>query len=219
MAAKSGRALLSRSLYLACRNAVDPRHCEDGEMVRVYRAGVCRAVTEETRGEGKGVYHYKQLSLDELRRAVALAESGQKIEMPGAPLEESKPPTAQQLARFRFSVMACAVRYADLGRTVHTEQVGESTVEYSGERLRAFMVTAFNASKLPKSLYAILRSRWVNPTANRFLVEGGFRGPESADSWKFFDHQLTAVECSYLITRFREVQQNSEPAPVALSQN
>lgn len=217
MAAKSGRAVLNRMLFMTCRSAIDARHQGDGEMVRVYRAGICLMVTAETRGEDHAVSNYKQLELDELRKAVSLAESKPEINTEAVTdlaLAQPGMATPVQLARFRYSAMACAVRYANLDGLTHVE----GDVEYAGERLRAFIVLRFNTNTLPKNLYGALRIRWVNPTANEYLQQGGYRG-KAEDLWKFFDHQLRLDECSYLITRFREVQQNSEPVPVAMSAN
>lgn len=203
----TGRKVLNRVLYNACRSAVDPQHRANSDLVRVKRAAMCKAVTAQTRGESRATPRYEELTIAELNAAIRAAqdESNQEAVAPATP---------KALAYLRHAAMTVALRYMDFSGIV----VEHEEKKYAAEAARVLFESLWRIGKLPKPWYARVRREYVNPRWNHLLHVGGFRGKARYES-TMYDDKLTADEVKYLTENMLPVVQHSQPVPLAVSAN
>lgn len=117
--------------------------------------------------------------------------------------------------RLQFHAIRCAIHYIraeDLKAWSDPDGDGEVL---TGDSLRWWIARRWEGSRvtdvyrnmelaIPKAILDRLYTRWINPTSNRFLVEGGFKRRSVAPARCYY-RELSADAVRYLIARYREM--------------
>jgi hypothetical protein len=118
------------------------------------------------------------------------------------------------LRRIKFHCIRCAIRYASAATLGSYCAEGGGTGEIlQGDELRRWLGRRFESIRtddpykavempIPGPILRRLYTDWINPTSNRFLVEGGFKKYTIAPE-KLYYHELSPEAAGYLITRYR----------------
>lgn len=177
------RASLYKSLYNAARNAVHPAYRDDSSAVRALRDHTC--ATRYNRC-------YQDLTDQELMDVIAQLQGG-----------ETKVATINQVKLIKYYAVQLAIIYADLGsETFMVETSAGHSVMYGADEFRHELLSMFAAKqRLPLNIVRRLYDNWINPTSNRFLVEGEFKKFCKCPTYLRFE-RLSQEEANYLINRF-----------------
>jgi len=62
--------------------------------------------------------------------------------------------------------------------------------------------------KLPQTIIVLMFNEWINPHANKFLIEGEYKKYCKNPNYLRYEY-LSSEECQYLITRFQKWFDNS----------
>lgn len=121
--------------------------------------------------------------------------------------------SAAMLRRIKFHAIRCAIHYTDqhdLGSFCAEGGTGEIL---QGADLRRWLARRFESIRnddpyknvempIPGPILRRMYECWINPTSNRFLIEGGHKkytlSPE-----KLYYHELSPKAADYLIKRYR----------------
>lgn len=108
--------------------------------------------------------------------------------------------------RLRYHSIRCAIHYAPL--QPYKDSDGSKILD--GEVLRQWLLLRWRRmERLPTNCLRQMFSDWINPKANEFLCQGGFRRRSTHNKVLYF-HRLAVAEASYLIQRFEKIQDTLE---------
>lgn len=195
MAQTKQKTKLYKALYNAARRCIDSAYRNNPEAVKALRDQTC----EEMFGRP-----YRELTKSELIDAINELDvvSGKEN-----PTNIKKPAASdRQLKMLRFYALYCAIRYFDFdGYKYQDSETGEI---YKGERLRMHIRYLFDIGTwLPPNIWRHLFQDWINPRAQKFLVEGGFKKFYKNAHSLYYEH-LTPDEAQYLLQRFKQIYTN-----------
>ncbi len=188
------RSELNKLLYNVARNIVGGQTDNEGEAVRLVRARLCRDATALTRGKTRAIGNYKDLSETELGAAIRLGEEEYKT--------NGHPASTKQLRFLASMAIQSALYETDMNDYLYETSIGP----LAGNELLSHMRLVNSASKLPKEIFQELCKRWINPTLNSWLAQGGFR-KQPSDASMFFMNSLSTKEASYLIGRMQKAKE------------
>ncbi len=188
------RAKLNRDLYLAARDCLNPSYRNDGQAVRAKRDYAC----EQLCGKPYDELNISQLLdvINELKR-----QHGEKVKQYAS---------SRQINTLHFYGLACALTYCDFAGLTLTfgADINGRRDGIEGENLRIWLRNKFDKKeKMPANCVQWLFRKWLNPTANKYLVEGEHRkAARNAES--LYYESLSIEEAQYLISRFKQMFSN-----------
>lgn len=134
-----------------------------------------------------------------------------------------EPASDKQFRKIRFHSLRCALHYIDLSGTTYEDERG---VVLRGEELRAWLKKRFAMGSaangtfrlpnaIPKNILRMLYNEWINPTANKWLVEGEYKKRVVHPS-RLYYNELSSDAANYLIERFKQMDAvlDMERAPI-----
>lgn len=129
--------------------------------------------------------------------------------------------TKNQVDMFHFYSLSVALHYCPMDGWSYKDS--DTNVELKGNELRQVLQDQFSNRnlRLPKSIVGRIFEEWINPKANQFLMEGGYkiivRNPK-----QIYYEQLKNEEIRYLISRFQLIHNelsNKNAKPIKPSNN
>jgi len=123
--------------------------------------------------------------------------------------------SAAMQRRLKFHSIRCAIHYVRADELhAWSDPDGDGAI-LIGEDLRRWIAQRWEGMRrsdayrrvdtpIPPVLLGRLYKKWINPTSNRFLVEGGFKKRSIAPERCYYA-QLSSQAVQYLIDRYREM--------------
>lgn len=194
------RPILYKKLYLAAKSSL-PNTAQDCD-VKAYRDHTCWNRFQKT---------YDELDDFEIQTLVEEFNEHRKENLA----------TKNQVDMFHFYSMSVALSYCPMDNWSYKDS--ETNVELKGADLRTVLKDQFSNRnlRLPKSIVRRIFEEWINPKANQFLMEGGYRKIVTNPKRVYYE-QLKNEEIRYLISRFQLIYNelsNKDAKPIIPSNN
>jgi hypothetical protein len=113
--------------------------------------------------------------------------------------------TAKTISQLRFYAIACAIEFAKMDTWFHTD--GSGRIE--AEELRIWLRNEFGKPKtmLPRNLFNMLYSTWINRKCNKIMIEKGWKKSVRTEN-SFYFEKLTPEQAQHLINVFGKMYGN-----------
>ena len=174
-----------KNLYMVAQGCIEPAFRNNGDAVRACRDQACAQLFDK---------HYRQLSAKELDTVILYLINAQR-----------KLATNSQLRMLKYYAFSLALVCLDSDKTMVLDGGGTATFN---ELREGFRRDFENKIQVPKTIMRMLYDEWINPTSNKYLIEGGYKQYCKNPSYLRFEY-LTNEECQYLIVRFQKFYENT----------